>query len=237
MSEWKARRFWKEVSTREAENGWEILLDERILRTPGKKSLVLPTHELAAALAEEWDAQNDVIDPGSMPLTRAANSAIEKVAPQFEGVADMLADYGGTDLLCYRADQPQELVRLQAEAWDPLIDWAATELRAPLVVTQGVIPVPQSPDSLAVLRQEIHAMDVFGLTALHDLITLPGSLIIGLAVARGRLDAEDAHRLSRIDETYQASQWGEDDEVRQNAESRKAAIHTAARFWNLSRTG
>lgn len=237
MNEWKARRFWKKVATQEAGTGWEIALDERILRTPGKQPLLLPTRDLAEALAAEWDAQSDVIDPLSMPLTRAANSAVEKVAPQFDDVALMLADYGGTDLLCYRADQPDDLVQLQAAAWDPLIDWTATRLKAPLKVTHGVIPVPQDPASLAVLRDHVLAMDVFGLTALHDLVTLPGSLVLGLAVAHGRLDADEAHRLSRVDETYQIQQWGEDDEARESAENRLAALRSAARFWTLSRTG
>src|SRR5690606_37458663 len=124
-------------------DGFEVALDERPLRTPGKQPLILPTSGLAEAVAAEWDEQADVIDPHTMPLTRAANSAIEKVAPQFADVAGMLAEYGGTDLLSYRAEQPVELARRQAEAWDPLVDWAATELRAPLRVTHGVIPIAQ----------------------------------------------------------------------------------------------
>ena len=137
MSEWKARRFWKTAQVRPVETGFEIFLDDRPLRTPGKQPLVLPVEGLARAVAQEWDAQQDVIDPNSMPLTRAANSAIEKVTPQFAAVADMLAEYGGTDLLSYRADQPAELVRRQAEAWDPLVDWAARDLRAPLRSIEG----------------------------------------------------------------------------------------------------
>ncbi|MBU3031656.1 ATP12 family chaperone protein [Paracoccus marinaquae] len=237
MSEWKARRFWKAADIRTAGTGWEVALDGRPVRTPGKQPLILPTAALARAVAGEWDAQTEAIDPNTMPLTRAANSAIEKVAPQFAGVAAMLADYGGTDLLSYRAEQPEELVRMQAEGWDPLIDWAATELRAPLRITHGVIPIPQDPESLTRLRAEVEALDVFGLTALHDLVTLPGSLVIGLAVLRGRIEAEEAWHLSRIDEKFQAARWGEDEEARLTAETRRAAIHSAARFWHLSRVG
>ena len=202
-----------------------------------KLPLLLPTSALAQAVAAEWDAQADVIDPRTMPLTRAANSAVEKVAPQFAGVADMLAEYGGTDLLSYRADQPAELARRQAEAWDPLVDWAATDLRAPLRITHGVIPVDQDEQSLARLRRHLADLDVFGLTALHDLVTLPGSLILGLAVVRGRIDAETAFRLSRIDEDFQIERWGQDDEARDAAESRKAAMLLAERLWHLSRRG
>jgi chaperone required for assembly of F1-ATPase len=186
-------------------------------------------------VAQEWDAQADVIDPNTMPLTRAANSAIEKVTPQFAGVAAMLAEYGGTDLLSYRADQPAELARRQGEAWDPLVDWAATDLRAPLRITHGVIPIAQDPQALARLHGYVAGLDSFGLTALHDLVTLPGSLVLGLAVVRGRIDAAEAFRISRIDEDFQAEQWGQDDEAREAAESRKAAMLIAERLWHLSR--
>lgn len=235
MSEWKARRFWKAASVRPAGAGWEVVLDDRPLRTPGKQPLVLPTEALARAVAAEWDAQADVIDPNRMPLTRAANSAIEKVTPQFHDVATMLAEYGGTDLLSYRADAPEELARAQAEGWDPLIDWAATELRAPLRITHGVIPVPQDPAALLKLHAEVVALDAFGLTALHDLVTLPGSLVLGLAVIRGRIDAETAHALSRIDEEFQAQRWGRDEEADAAAAARLAAMRDSERFWQLSR--
>ncbi|MGN7870342.1 ATP12 family chaperone protein [Paracoccus sp. 22332] len=237
MSEWKARRFWKAASVRPADKGFGIALDDRPLRTPGKLPLLLPTAALAAAVAAEWDAQADVIDPNTMPLTRAANSAIEKVTPQFADVAGMLADYSGTDLLSYRADQPAELARRQAEGWDPLVDWAATDLRAPLRITHGVIPIAQDPEALTRLHGHVAVLDAFGLTALHDLVTLPGSLVLGLAVIRGRIDADTAFRLSRIDEDFQAEQWGQDDEARLAAESRRAAMLDAERLWRLSRTG
>jgi chaperone required for assembly of F1-ATPase len=235
MSEWKARRFWKTALVRPAETGFEIFLDDRPLRTPGKQPLVLPVEGLARAVAQEWDAQEDVIDPNSMPLTRAANSAIEKVMPQFAAVADMLAEYGGTDLLSYRADQPAELVHRQAEAWDPLVDWAARDLRAPLRITHGVIPIAQDPQVLARLRRHLDDLDPLGLTALHDLVTLPGSLILGLAVVRDRIDAAEAFRLSRIDEDFQIERWGQDEEAQAAAESRRTAMLNAERLWRLSR--
>lgn len=235
MAEWKARRFWKAAHIRAAEDGWEVLLDDRPLRTPGKQPLILPTEPLARAIADEWDAQTDLIDPLSMPLTRAANSAIEKVTPQRAAVAEMLADYGGTDLLCYRAEEPESLIRSQADGWDPLIDWSATELRAPLRITHGVIPVPQDAASLARLRAAVDGLDVFGLTALHDLVTLPGSLILGLAVINGRISADDAHALSRIDDEYQAERWGRDEDSDAAAAGRLEAMRSAERLWTLSR--
>ena len=212
-----------------------MILDDRPLRTPGKLPLILPTEALARAIAAEWDAQTDVIDPNRMPLTRAANSAVEKVTPQFHDVTSMLGDYGGTDLLSYRASEPEALTRMQAVGWDPLIDWAATELRAPLRITHGVIPVPQDPAVLLKLQAEIASLDAFALTALHDLVTLPGSLILGLAVLRGRLDAETAWKLARIDEEFQADRWGRDEDADLAAQGRLEAMRNAERFYHLSR--
>ncbi|WP_347267388.1 ATP12 family protein [Paracoccus sp. (in: a-proteobacteria)] len=236
MAEWQARRFWTEAGTRARDGGWEVVLDARVLRTPGKQALLLPTEALAQAIAAEWDAQADVIDPNLMPLTRGANSAIEKVTPQFGAVAAMLAEYGSTDLLSYRADEPEALALAQAAGWDPLLDWAASALGAALRITHGVIPVPQPPEALARLAAEVAGLDVFGLTALHDLVTLPGSLVLGLAVIRGRIGAAQAHALARIDESFQAERWGRDDEAEAAAAGRLAAMLAAERLWSLSRT-
>lgn len=232
-AEWKARRFWATTTVEPVAEGWELRLDTRVLRTPGKLPLVLPTQALAQAVAAEWEAQQDVIDPRSMPLTRAVNSAVEKVAPQFAGVAGMLAEYGGTDLLCYRAAHPAELVALQSAQWDPLLDWAAQDLGAALRVTQGVIPVAQDPAALARLRAGLEALSPWELTAVHDLVTIPGSLILGLAVLRGRLDAAAAHALSRLDDEHQAAQWGRDPEAEAAAAARLEAMLVAERLLGL----
>lgn len=237
MSEWKARRFWTSVTLRPADEGFEILLDDRQLLTPGKHRLILPTEPLALAIAEEWQAQQDLIDPRTMPLTRAANSAVEKVAPQTEGVASMLAEYAGTDLLSYRATEPQVLIDRQAQGWDPLLDWAATDLGARLRVTQGVIPIAQDQGALDRLRAQIDRLDLYALTALHDLVTIPGSLILGLAVLHGRIDGAEAHRLSRIDEDFQRERWGDDDDAREAAEGRLLSIERAEQLYYLSRRG
>lgn len=237
MTEWKARRFWKQATARDTGDGWEVLLDDKPLRTPGKMPLLLPTEALARAIAAEWDAQSDIIDPQAMPLTRAANSAIEKVAPQFDAVADMLGAYGGTDLLCYRATEPQDLIVRQARDWDPLMEWSASHLHAPMRVTQGVIPIAQDPEALRRLRARLDQLDPFALTALHDLVTLPGSLLLGLAVLEGRLTADQAFELSRLDEEFQAGRWGRDEEADAAAAARQRAMQTAEQFWRLSRQG
>ena len=237
MSGWQARRFWQAAAPRPCADGWEVVLDDRPLHTPGKQPLILPTEALAGALAAEWDAQGDIVDPHIMPLTRAANSALEKVAPNFDSVAAMLAEYGGTDLLSYRAAAPADLVRRQAEGWDPLLDWAAADLGARLLLAEGVMPVAQEPQAMARLHDLLLGLDIFGLTALHDLVVLPGSLILGLAVIRGRITGAEAFALSRIDEDFQAEQWGRDDEANDAAENRRRAILSSERFWHLSRQG
>ena len=235
MTEWKARRFWKAAAVEPAGEGWQVTLDGRPVRTPGKLPLILPTRALADAIAAEWDAQSEAIDPNAMPLTRAANSAIEKVAPQFQAVADMLGDYGGTDLLSYRAAHPPALAARQAAGWDPLLDWADATMGARLAVTQGVIPIPQDAAALARLRARLDALDPWELTALHDLVTLPGSLVLGLAVFDGRLSADEAHALSRIDEDHQAEAWGRDDEAEVAAAARLEALRSSERLLALLR--
>ena len=233
MSEWKARRFWKQADVEPAGDGWRVVLDGKPVMTPGKHPLILPNEALARAIAAEWEAQADIIDPLSMPLTRAANSAIEKVAPQFDAVADMLGAYGGTDLLSYRAAEPDRLHHRQRDGWDPLLDWADARYGARLGITRGLMPIAQDDQALARLRARIGALDPFRLTALHDLVTLPGSLVLGLAVLDGRLTAAEAHALSRIDEAFQAEHWGQDDEAEQAAQNRLEAMENAQRLLGL----
>ncbi|WP_295536846.1 ATP12 family chaperone protein [uncultured Thioclava sp.] len=234
MSEWAAKRFWKEASVDEGAQDFGVTLDGRPLRTPAKAELRVPSRAMAQAIAAEWDAQDGVIRPETMPVTRSANAAIDKVAVQFDEVVDLLAEYGGTDLLCYRAQSPEELVARQAQAWDALLNWAADEYGVQLVVTSGVIPVDQDVAALARLRGELAAMSPFALAAMHDLISLTGSLILGLAVARGRLEAQQAWELSRLDETWQRDLWGADDEADALASLKCEALLHAARFWTLA---
>ncbi len=233
MSEWKAKRFWEEVSVYPTEAGFAVKLDARSVRTPSKALLRLPTLSLAEALAEEWRAVDEVIRPETMPLTRACNSAIDKVSPQFPDVVDLLAGYGGSDLLCYRADSPAELVARQAEAWDPWLHWSASTLGALMVVTTGVIPRDQPAESLAVLRNSVQAREPFALTGLHDLVVLSGSLVLGLAVADGALEGSTAWDLSRIDEDWQAEQWGHDSEAAASASAKRQSFLEAESFLRL----
>ena len=233
MSEWAAKRFWKEATVGEEEDGHVVLLDGRPIRTPSRAPLALPTRALAAAVAEEWDRQEEIIRPATMPMTRFANTAQDRVAPEFDAVARMVAAYGETDLLCYRAEGPAELVRRQREAWDPLLDWAAERFAARLHPTAGVVPVAQPAEALDRLAVAVMDRSPWRLTALHELVVLTGSLVAGLAVAEGVRTPEDAWTLSRIDEDWQISQWGSDSEAEAAAARRRAEFLDAVRFDRL----
>jgi len=217
VSAWSARRFWTDASAVPVEGGFTVHLDARPVRTPLKAPLVLPTRALAEAVAAEWQAQERKVDPH------------DKVAPQQEAVAEMLASYGGSDLLCYRAEGPDDLVTRQAEAWDPILDWAAKTLGARLLVTTGVMHVDQPGASLVRLQDRVSALTPFQLSAFHDLVAMSGSLVLALAVTERRLTAEDAWTLSRIDEDWQIS----DEEAAEVAALKRAAFLQADRFYGL----
>lgn len=235
MSDWKPRRFWKTASAAPDAGGFAVLLDGRPVRTPAKAALVVPTRALAEAIAAEWQAQEGTVDPETMPLTRAANAALDKVALQHAVVAAHLAEYGGTDLLCYRAEEPPEIVARQAAAWDPLLEWVAAVHGAPLVAVQGVVHHPQPAESLRRLAQRVGALDTFTLTGFHDLVGLSGSLVLALAVIDGHLTAEAAWDLSRLDENWQEEQWGADEFAAEAAAAKRSAFLAAARFVVLTR--
>jgi chaperone required for assembly of F1-ATPase len=233
VSVWAARRFWSTAQAVAIDGGFSVQLDGRPVRTPLKAPIVLPTRALAEAVAAEWQAQGETVDPRTMPFTRTANSAIDTVKSQFDAIAAQLAEYGASDLLCYRAESPPELIARQAKAWDPLLAWAADSLQAPLHSTAGIVHVAQPAESLAVLRGLVLEQTVFQLAAFHDLVALSGSLILALAVQRGRLSVDEAWRLSRIDEDWQIELWGEDEEAAEFAQRKLAAFRHADRFYGL----
>jgi chaperone required for assembly of F1-ATPase len=230
------KRFWNEVGVDPADGGFTIRLDSRPVRTPAKAACLLPTRALADAVAAEWAAQAGEVNPAAMPLTRAANSAIDRVSHEFEAVAATIAAYGESDLICYRAAHPEGLVRRQVEGWNPLVDWSAEVLSAPLVLAEGIIHVAQPPGSVNRLAEVTRAHSPWELTALHDLVTISGSLVIGLAVSHGRLDAETAWSLSRIDEDWNIEEWGEDEMAADVARRRQADFTNAVRLLELVRS-
>lgn len=230
MSGWAKKRFWTEAAPVRAGNGWEVRLDGRALRTPAKAVLSLPTEALARRVAAEWAAQDGAIRPETMPATRTANTAIDRVRPQLAEVAQVVAAYGDSDLLCYRADSPAELAARQARDWDPLLAWAGTRYGVDWRVVTGVMPAPQPPATLNRLAAEVAGLDAFRLAAFHDLVALSGSLVIGLAVAERRAGAEALWSVSRLDDDWQAELWGRDAEAQDVAERRRAAFLQAAAF-------
>ncbi|GAA6208745.1 ATPase [Cognatishimia sp. WU-CL00825] len=235
MAGWNTnKRFWKNAGYEAHENGFVIQLDGRSLKTPAKTPVVVPTRELAEAIAAEWDAQGDQVDPLTMPMTRTANSALDKVAIQKQDVAEMLADYGGTDLLCYRAESPVELVTRQAENWDPVLDWAADSLGARLQPVSGVMFKSQNEAALKRLRDMVHGLSSFQLAAFHDLVCMSGSLVLGFAAVHEYRPAEDCWTLSRLDELWQEEQWGRDDDAHALSETKRLAFLHAHHFFKIS---
>lgn len=234
----KVKRFYKTASAGPAPEssgagGFTVLLDGRPLRTPAKALLVLPAEALAAAIAAEWQGQEGEVDPQAMPLNALACTAIDVVRPQRGQIVEDLVGFGGHDLLCYWTDETGELLRRQQQHWQPLLDWAAADLDAPLKKTCGVISQAQSDASLAALRRAIEAHDDLALTGLAAAAKAAGSVILGLALARRRLDAAEAFRLSQLDELYQAERWGEDAEAAARREALRRELESARRFLDL----
>ncbi|NVK13934.1 MAG: ATPase [Rhodobacteraceae bacterium] len=234
MSGWAQKRFWKEVTVAETVEGFAVELDGRRVKTPAKAPLTVPTRDMCEAIAAEWEAQTESVDPKTMPCTRSANAAIDKVTHQHSEVAAMLSEYGDSDLLCYRADSPVELAARQAAEWDPVLDWAEAELGVRLQSRTGVLHQPQEAAALAVLAEKTRAMTPFQLAAFHDLVGISGSLILGFAAASGWRSADEIWQLSRLDERWQEEQWGEDEEAQAAAEVKRQEFLHAKRFYDFS---
>ena len=234
MSEWKAKRFWKAASVVEVEGSFAIELDGRGVKTPSKQAMHVPTHAMASAIAQEWDAQVEIINPNTMPVTKTANAAIDKVTVQHAEVAQLLAAYGDSDLLCYRADAPEELVARQNEHWNPILDWAEDALGARLEPRTGVIHAPQNPLDVEALSRRTHALDAFELAAFHDLVSLSGSLVLGFAATMDARPADELWTISRLDELWQEEQWGEDEEATAMALIKRDAFLHAKRMFDLA---
>jgi chaperone required for assembly of F1-ATPase len=231
------KRFYREAGIEPREGAFALVLDGRAARTPGGASLAVRSRPLAQALAEEWQAQSDVIDPSRMPLTRIVNSAIDGVAPRPDAVRDDLLRYAGSDLVCYRAPGPDRLVAMQQQAWDPVIAWARHALHARLVLGEGVMFVEQPEATITALRNRLaEEVSPVALAALHVMTTLTGSVLIPLAHAAGTLDVDGAWNAAHVDEHFQESQWGLDLEAAQRRQHRQADFIAASRAYTLDRS-
>jgi chaperone required for assembly of F1-ATPase len=230
------RRFYRTVdmSPAEADGSRTIRLDGRTARTPGKRELRLTSRALAEAVATEWDLQQTTIDPATMPLTRLVNTAIDGVEAQKADVAADVVKYAGSDLVCYRADYPEGLVRRQQELWDPVLAWAAERHGASFKVASGLMPVAQSEDSSRRIAAAIAPLDALRLTALHAMTTLMGSALLALAVLDGRLTPEAAWEAAHVDEDWQITEWGEDAEATARRERRWREMQAASALARLA---
>lgn len=218
------KRFYTSVAVSEHDNGWQVMLDGRTPKTPAKAELVLPTEALAEAVAAEWDAQVDEIDLTAMTLTRLANVALDRTPVTRDDLVAEVVKYAGTDLLCYLAETPEELRDRQEAHFAPLRDWVGRTHGVLLITTEGVINAPQPPASLEAVSRYASALDDFKLTGVTLGLNLFGSAVLAMAVADGELAAMDAFDISRIDEIWQAEQWGEDDEALARTEDQKRDV-------------
>ncbi len=228
------KRFYKKAAAIERDDGAHgVALDGRPIRTPGGATLAVPTRALARAIAGEWRAQGDKIDPLSMPVMRLAATAIDQIGRERDVVVAQVAAYGGTDLLCYRAGEPPALVVRQTECWQPLLDWAAEEYGARLAVTTGVAPVAQDDAARSALDRAVKEHDDFRLAALSRVTAACGSLILALGLTARRIDADQAVAASQLDEDWQAGKWGRDREAGDRRVALAREISAAARYLKL----
>jgi len=235
------KRFWDIASAERMDASFAILLDGKPMHLPGGAVLRIGTEPLADAIAAEWQAAGGVKD-GEMsfadtPLTRLAGTAQQRIAPDPAPTVDAIARYGESDLLCYRAETPEALVSRQMREWQPWLDWVAVTYDAPMRVSSGIAYVKQHRGSVAALRNAVAALDVAALAALGVAVPALGSLVLGLALAKGQLDAPTAHSLGVLDELFQAEAWGEDAEAATRRAAIAADIALAERFLRLTRAG
>ena len=229
------KRFYKETAVDLGDGGHRILLDGRPMRTPAKAVLVVPTRPLAEAIAAEWGEVPDKadIDVSHLPLTRLAATGLDRVTSQRARVIADTAKYAGSDMLCYRASEPETLVKRQQETWQPLLDWAAGRYGARLVVVEGLAFVEQPADAVGRLHEAVATHSDLGLSALYNLTHISGSLVVALAVAEGHLAAAQAFGAAQLDELYQIERWGEDPIATKRHEGIRHDIEAGARFLAL----
>lgn len=228
------KRFYKDATVApDAAGGFTVLLDGRAAKTPGKRKLIVPNQALASAMADEWAAQGERIDPARMEITRLVNTAIDGVAGKEAEVADDIVAFASSDLVCYRAEAPEGLIAEQAKAWDPLVAWVRERFDVRLKLAAGIVHVAQDADAIERVRAHVRSHDALRLAALHVMTTLTGSAIIALAHADGRIDVATAWKAAHVDEDWQIRFWGEDAEARSRREQRWRTMQAASRLLEL----
>jgi chaperone required for assembly of F1-ATPase len=229
------KRFYASAGVAEADGGFVITLDGKPIRTPSGRQVMAPTREIAQAIAAEWNAQGEMINPLTMPLTRFANSVVEAVAERIDAVADDVAKYLGTDLLFYRAGHPEALVAREAAHWDPILFWAADTLGAHFILAEGIVHITQ-PDPAIKAAREAFPADPWSVAALHVVTTLTGSALLALALAHGVRDPEQVWAAAHVDEDWNIEKWGMDEEVAARRASRLVDFEAAARILKALRS-
>lgn len=230
------KRFYKHVSLADDAAGIAVTLDGRVVKTPAGTPALLPTRALAEAVAAEWEAQGDEIDASSMPIFSLAVTVIDRVTPQRDAILEELTAYGGNDLICYQDGENEMLAAHQADGWGPWLDWARIDLGAPLQVARSIMPVMQPQASLDALSAATATHDDWELGMLYRATTLGGSLVLGLAMLRDRLDAEGLFNAAFLDELWQAEKWGSDWEAEDRRALLRGEIEQAYHFLTLLRT-
>ena len=228
------KRFYKSVSVVEIEGGFAPALDGRTAKTPARAALTLPTRALAEAVAAEWDAQIEIIDPRTMPLTRLSNVAIDGVASSAEAVAAEIVKYAGSDLVCYRAEGPERLVARQNELWDPVLAFARDALGARFLLAEGVMFVAQPDEALEAIAHAVPRKNPFVLAALSVMTTISGSALIAIGVHQGRLTVEEGWAAADLDEAWNAEVWGFDSEAEARRTMRRDEMAAAAMMARLA---
>ncbi|RKE84942.1 ATP12 family protein [Rhizobium sp. AG855] len=223
------KRFYKDASIAEGPEGFSVLLDGKSVKTPAKKALTLPTREAAELVVAEWAAQGEHIDPAKMPITKLANTAIDAVAISLDDVFDEIVRFAGSDLLCYRADAPKELVERQAKSWDPVLAWIAAAHQARFILVEGVMHQAQPAAAIAAYATALNAYrEPFRISCLNVVTTLTGSAVLALAFAEGAFDLDTVWALAHVDEDWTSEHWGSDEEAEARREARYAEYAAAA---------
>jgi chaperone required for assembly of F1-ATPase len=230
-SEERLKRFWKDVDVAPADGGWAVRLDGRTPKTPAHAPLILPTEAAARLVADEWAAQGEHLDPAAMPATRLASTAIDRVSQARDAVAEEVAAFAGSDLICYLAEGPASLVERQAREWAPWRAWAATELAVHLEPAEGIVHRPQDPAAVARVRELALRLDDFALTGLAMATPLLGSAVLAFALQRAAGGADALFDASRLDEVFQEERWGVDAENAERTSARREEARLLERWF------
>ena len=234
MSEWKIKRTWDTVEVKRTEAGFLVALDDRPVVTPAKNPLLLPSNALANRVANEWKEQDTEVIPAKMPFTRLSNSALDKVSVQFKEVADILSEFGETDLFYYRASSPAELIKKQTTAWDPFLDWVKNSMNVSVNVSSGVMFIEQDDGEMDKLKAPIYRMTPFQLAGFHEIVTISGSLIAAYAIINNAFMVDQVWSASRVDEEWQIEQWGSDEEAMAVSEKKYNDFKIGCEFYQIS---